>query len=87
MDNGKGKGTMRNLIKAGIAVLVLSLNLAAPAEAGPFEDASAAYERGDYATALRLWRPLADQGDAASNPCSAPCTRKARACRTTTPRR
>jgi hypothetical protein len=30
----------------------------------PFEDAAAAYDRGDYATALRLYRPLADQGDA-----------------------
>jgi uncharacterized protein len=30
--------------------------------AGPFEDASDAYQRGDYATALRLSRPLADQG-------------------------
>jgi len=34
------------------------------ATAGPFEDASAAYERGEYATALRLLRPLAEQGDA-----------------------
>jgi uncharacterized protein len=32
--------------------------------AGSFEDGVAAYKRGDYATALRLWRPLADQGDA-----------------------
>ncbi len=29
-----------------------------------FEDWEAAYESGDYATALRLMRPLADQGDA-----------------------
>jgi TPR repeat protein len=32
--------------------------------AGPLEDALAAANRGDYATALRLWRPLADQGNA-----------------------
>ena len=25
--------------------------------------AAAAYDKGDYATALRLWRPLAEQGD------------------------
>ena len=31
---------------------------------GPLEDAAAAYQRGNYATALRLWRPLAEQGDA-----------------------
>jgi TPR repeat protein len=28
----------------------------------PFEDAAAAYANGDYATALQLFRPLADQG-------------------------
>ena len=32
--------------------------------AGPLEEGRATYESGDYATALRLWRPLADQGDA-----------------------
>jgi TPR repeat protein len=32
--------------------------------AGPYEAASAAYERGDYATALSLFRQLADQGNA-----------------------
>jgi TPR repeat protein len=35
--------------------------------AGPFEDivaASAAYEKGDYATVLRLGRPFAEQGNA-----------------------
>jgi uncharacterized protein len=34
------------------------------ATAGPMEDAVAAYHRGDYATALRLWHPLAERGDA-----------------------
>ena len=33
--------------------------------AGAFEDGAAAYER-DYATALRLFQPLADQGDASA---------------------
>jgi TolA-binding protein len=28
-----------------------------------FENGVAAYERGDYATAMRLWRPLADRGN------------------------
>ena len=32
--------------------------------AGPLGDAEAAYERGDYATAMRIFRPLADQGNA-----------------------
>lgn len=30
--------------------------------AAPLPDATAAYQRGDYATALRVWQPLADQG-------------------------
>jgi len=34
-----------------------------PATAGTFEDGSAAFNRGDYATALRIFRPLADRGD------------------------
>lgn len=38
--------------------------LVQPVLAGPFEDAVAARERCDYATALRLLRPLADQGNA-----------------------
>src|SRR6516165_4658167 len=32
--------------------------------ATPIEDAQAAHGKSDYATALRLWRPLADQGNA-----------------------
>ena len=32
--------------------------------AGQLNDAKAAYDRGDYATALRLLRPLAEQGNA-----------------------
>ncbi len=34
------------------------------ATAGPLEDAVAAYQSGDYTAALRLWRPLAERGDA-----------------------
>ena len=52
--------------RAAFAAIVLLLSLAAPVAAGPFEDATAAYNRGDYATALRLLRPLADQGDASA---------------------
>lgn len=38
------------------------LSLAGAAGAVPQPDAEAAYERGDYATAFRLWLPLAQQG-------------------------
>jgi TPR repeat protein len=53
---------IRTLFTAGLVALVVSLRLAAPVAAGPVEDAKAAYDRGDYATAIRLFRPLADQG-------------------------
>ena len=41
---------------------VLLVTLVGPAWAG-FEEGLAAYERGDYETALNEWRPLAEQGD------------------------
>jgi TPR repeat protein len=34
------------------------------AHAGPLEDATSAYEKRDFTTALNLWRPLAKQGNA-----------------------
>ena len=48
-------------IIAGIAIAVLLTGVAA---AEPFVEGAVAYSRGDYATALRLWQPLAEQGDA-----------------------
>ena len=49
--------------KAIIAAVIMVLSLAAPVLAEPFEDAVLAYNKGDYATALRLLRPLANQGN------------------------
>jgi len=37
-----------------------------PLMPSPFEDGIAAYERGDYLTALHLWKPLAEQGNASA---------------------
>lgn len=45
-------------------IVALIVSGAAPAVAGPFEDGITAYKEGDYATARRLLRPLAEQGDA-----------------------
>ena len=43
----------------------VSLGIVAPyASAQDFDEGLAAYERKDYATALREWRPLAEQGNA-----------------------
>ncbi len=53
---------------AGLALIAamcagFTLGLTAPAWAD-FDEGMAAYNRGDYATALREWRPLAKQGNA-----------------------
>ncbi len=53
---------------AGLALIAamcagFTLGLTAPAWAG-FDEGVAAYQRGDYATALREWHPLAEQGGA-----------------------
>ena len=55
---------MKLTLKHALAAIILVLSFAAPVAAGPYEDAVAAFGRGDYATALRLIRPLADQGNA-----------------------
>jgi TPR repeat protein len=57
------KGTEVKFRSMLIAPIILLLAVGA-AVAGPLEDAWAAYRRNDYVTALRLYQPLADQGDA-----------------------
>ena len=44
------------------AALVLVLGTTTQAVAGDYDDGLAAYNTGDYATAMRLWRPFAEQG-------------------------
>ncbi len=46
------------------AVVAAQLLGAFAAVAGPWEDGMAAYNRGDYMPAIRLFRPLAEQGNA-----------------------
>ena len=53
---------MRGLV-TGVLFLAVALTPVV-AVSGSFEDARDAYNSGDYATAERLWRPLAEQGDA-----------------------
>ncbi len=50
---------MRYLFAAALTVM-----LALPVAAQDFQKGFEAYQRGDYATALREWRPLAEQGAA-----------------------
>ena len=49
-----------------VVVLVLALALDAPVLAADYQAGLDAYDRGDYATALKEWRPLAEQGDVAA---------------------
>ena len=57
-------GHYAKLLRATLTALLMLVATAGAAVAGPFEDATAAYELGDYATALHLISTLADRGDA-----------------------
>jgi uncharacterized protein len=50
------------LLRAAVTAALVLVAIGRAAVAGPLEDAQAAYNRLDYATALRLLRPLAEQG-------------------------
>ena len=54
---------MKAILRSGFLALAI-MAFAVAAYAGPYEEIVAANERGDYATALILLRPLAEQGDA-----------------------
>lgn len=49
---------------SGFLLLLFCLSTAVSAFGGQFEDSVAAYERGEYTTAFRLMKPLAEKGDA-----------------------
>jgi len=49
--------------KAVAAALIIVAGLARTVIAGPFEDGLVAAEHRDYTTAIRLWGPLAEQGN------------------------
>jgi uncharacterized protein len=52
------------LLRAMLMASLMLVAMAGAADAGPYENAVAAYQSGDYAAALRLFRLLADNGDA-----------------------
>lgn len=58
------RGTMKQRIGTFLAGGLLALALFGAAAAGPLEEGEAAFQKDDYATALQLLRPLANQGDA-----------------------
>jgi TPR repeat protein len=53
----------KQMIIGGLVAAALILGIAG-AVAGPWEDGMAAYNRDDYVPAIRLFRPLAEQGNA-----------------------
>ena len=58
-------GAMRNILGILMIGLLLTTSLG-KVSADPLEDGIASYQRGDFAAALRLFRPLAEQGDASA---------------------
>ena len=54
--------TMKSCRISWFAGASLAVCLFGVASAGPFEDGVVAQQHGDYVTAMRLWRPLADAG-------------------------
>ena len=54
---------MRTPIVIGALMVAAQICGASGALAGPWEDGMAAYNRGDYVPAIRLFRPLAEQGN------------------------
>jgi uncharacterized protein len=55
---------MNRTCKAAVAALVFAVSFAASVAAEPFTDAANALHEHDYATALQLMRPPAEQGNA-----------------------
>ena len=53
----------KQMIVGGLIVAAQMLGIAG-AVAGSWEDSMASYNRGDYVPAIRLFRPLAEQGNA-----------------------
>jgi TPR repeat protein len=54
---------MKKRVMVGGLVMAAQILGIAAAVAGPWEDGMAAYNRGDYLPAIRLFRPLAEQGN------------------------
>jgi TPR repeat protein len=57
---------MTRALVAMLASAALVWACTVTANAGPFEEGVIAYERNDHSTALRHWRPLAEQGNPAA---------------------
>jgi TPR repeat protein len=64
LGHTRGAYGMNRTFKSAIAALIFAVGFAGSVVAGPLEDGRAAYRSGNYPTAMRLLRPLADKGNA-----------------------
>lgn len=64
VNDARAFSTRATIVNLRFKLAFVAFVLAAPALAGPFEYGLEAARRADYATVMRFWRPLADQGDA-----------------------
>jgi hypothetical protein len=55
---------MRNLTTALCLTIIVLLGSAGVSLSADFQKGATAYNKGNFATALKEWRPLAEQGDA-----------------------
>jgi TPR repeat protein len=55
---------MKRRMRVGRLILAAQVLGSAAALAGPWEDGMAAYSRGDYVPAIRVFRAMAEQGNA-----------------------
>ncbi len=60
-DTSEPEQHVMKRIKAGLVALVLTTSFPVSAAAEPWGDGLTAYNRSDYSTALKLFRPLAEQ--------------------------
>jgi hypothetical protein len=75
------------MFRATLTALLILTAMVGTAVVTPFEDVIAGYDRGDYATALKPFRALAEQDCPRRRTTSAPRTSVARACHKTKIRR
>ena len=54
----------KHVLKSLCLGALMAACLCGPASSAPFEDGQTAFDRGDYAAAIQILRPLAEHGDA-----------------------
>ena len=54
---------IKKLVFVPLAILLLTFSVSI---ADDFDEGLSAYHKGDYQTAMKIWKPLAEQGDASA---------------------